>query len=294
MEMEMEISILMLFKEWLVEEGKAVKTIESYTTDVRLFQNYLLEKDVDSEVLLTRFLFVQYREHLLTQNLSVTTINKKVNSLKVFNDWLLEKGYVDALYIKLKKDKVKVATGSEAEVSVLTEQQVQQFLFHLEKESERNKLIGYLLLYTGVRVSELVSIKRADIDPIGAVMMVRGKGGKLREVPLRQDLLEHLRVYQKGERAEHKHNDSQFLLLSQRTAKMHRDAVRRWLENTGKLIGFHIHPHMLRHTFCTVLLRKGVELTTVSKLAGHANVNMTAKYYIQTSQQEKKKAVELL
>lgn len=83
----MEVSILTLFKEWLVEEGKAVKTIESYTTDVRLFQKYLLEKDVDPEVLLTRFLFVQYREHLLTQNLSVTTINKKVNSLKVFNDW---------------------------------------------------------------------------------------------------------------------------------------------------------------------------------------------------------------
>lgn len=61
------MSILMLFKEWLVEEGKAVKTIESYTTDVWLFQNYLLEKDVDPEVLLTRFLFVQYREHLLKQ-----------------------------------------------------------------------------------------------------------------------------------------------------------------------------------------------------------------------------------
>lgn len=118
------------------------------------------------------------------------------------------------MYIKLKKDKVKVATGSEAEVSVLTEQQVEQFLFHLEKESERNKLIGYLLLYTEVRVSELVSIKRADIDPIGVELTVRGKGGKLREVPLRQGLLEYRQVYQKGELADHKHHESQFLLLS--------------------------------------------------------------------------------
>ncbi|MEK4712050.1 tyrosine-type recombinase/integrase [Sporosarcina sp. FSL K6-5500] len=286
-------TILAQFTEWLVEEGKAAKTIESYTTDVRLFQKYLTDKDVDLETLLTRFLFVQYKEHLQVLELSVATINKKVNSLKVYNDWLFGKGFVEAVYIKLKKDKVTVASGSEDEVSVLTEQQVQQFLFHLEKESQRNRLIGYLLLYTGVRVSELVGIKRADIDQIGAVLTVTGKG-KLREVPLRQDVLEHLQTYQKGERANHKHNDSPSLLLSQRAPKMHRDSVRRWLEAVGKQLGFHMHPHMLRHTFCTALLRKGVELTTVSKLAGHANVNMTAKYYIQTSKEEKQLAVELL
>lgn len=99
-----------------------------------------------------------------------------MNSLKVYNDCLFDKGYVEAVYIKLKKDKVMVANGSEDEVSVLTEQQVQQFLFHLEKESERNRLMGYLLLYTGVRVSELVGIKRADIDPVEAVLTVTGKG----------------------------------------------------------------------------------------------------------------------
>lgn len=193
----MTITILEQFTEWLVEDGKATATIESYTTDVRLFQKYLTDKDVDPEALLTRFLFVQYKEHLLGQELSVATINKKVNSLKVYNDWLFDKGFVEAVYIKLKKDKVIVANGSEDEVSVLTEQQVQQFLFHLEKESQRNRLIGYLLLYTGVRVSELIGIKRADIDPIGAVLTVTGKG-KLREVPLRQDVLEHLQTYLKG------------------------------------------------------------------------------------------------
>lgn len=290
----MSITILAQFTEWLIEEGKAAKTIESYTTDVRLFQKYLTDKDVDLETLLTRFLFVQYKEHLQEKEMSVATINKKVNSLKVYNDWLFDKGFVEAVNIKLKKDKISMASGSEEEVSVLTDQQVQQFLFHLEKESQRNRLIGYLLLYTGVRVSELVGIKRADIDPNGAVLMVKGKGGKLREVPLRQDVLEHLQTYQKGERANHKYRDSPALLLSQRAAKMHRDSVRRWLEAVGKQLGFHMHPHMLRHTFCTVLLRKGVELTTVSKLAGHANVNMTAKYYIQTSKAEKQLAVELL
>ena len=75
---------------------------------------------------------------------------------------------------------------------------------------------------------------------------------------------------------------------------MHRDAVRDWLANVSEDIGFKLHPHLFRHTFATRLLRKGVDLTTVSKLTGHSTVNMTAKFYIQTTRQEKQDAVEIL
>ncbi len=182
----------------------------------------------------------------------------RLESRKLYNDWLYRNRLVDDIFISIKKDKVRIAYGSEAEVSVLTVQQVQQFLFHLENESELNRLMGYLLLYTGARVSELVGIQRSHVDPVAAVLVVKGKG-KLREVPLRQDVLKHLQGYGKGERATNKHRDSPHLLLSQRSAHLHRDSVRSWLESVGKQLGFHIHPHMLRNTFCTALLRKGVE-----------------------------------
>lgn len=83
-------------------------------------------------------------------------------------------------------------------------------------------------------------------------------------------------------------------MISQRAEKMHRDAVRNWLANVSLELGFKLHPHLFRHTFCTRLLKKGVDLTTVSKLAGHSNVNMTAKFYIQTTKQEKMDAVNKL
>lgn len=285
--------ILASFRQWLMEEGKAAATIQSYLNDVHKFNAYLGEKDCDPEVLLSRFYFTSYMKHLESEGMAISTRNKKINSLKVYNDWLFKNRLVDDIFISIKKDKVKIAHGSEAEVSVLNDQQVEQFLFYLEKKTQRNKLIAYLLLYTGIRVSELVNIKISDVDQLTSHLTVRGKG-KIREIPLRKDVHEIMKNYLKEERSHSKFADSPYLLLSQRSEKMHRDAVRRWLDETGIHLSFHIHPHMLRHTFCTCLIRSGVEISTVSKLAGHAGINMTVKYYINTSKEEKQNAVDLL
>lgn len=282
------------FRTWLEEDGRATSTVCSYVSDVSKFNQYLMEKNVDLAVPLSRFYFTSYMKYLEAEGMAISTRNKKVNSLKVYNDWLFRNRMVDEIFISIKKDKVKVAHGSEAEVSVLNDQQVEQFLFYLEKETQRNKLIGYLLLYTGIRVSELVHIKLTDVDQLTSHLTVRGKGGKVREIPLRKDVQEVMKQYIKGERMQSKFADSSYLLLSQRAEKIHRDAVRRWLDQVGSALGFHIHPHMLRHTFCTRLIRNGAEISTVSKLAGHAGINMTVKYYINTSKEEKQSAVDLL
>lgn len=288
------ITIIDRFKEWLYQEGKATATIASYASDVKKYFEYVQTKDNDPEVLLTRFLFNSYMKQLERNKAAINTINKIVISLKVFNEFLLALGLVESVFISVKKDSIRIAAGSEGEVTVLDDQQVEQFLFHLEKETERNKLIGYLLLYTGIRVSELVQIQLTDVELLTGHLTVKGKGGKLREVPLRKDVQEALQVYLKGDRASSKHKESSTLLLSQRAETMHRDAVRRWLASVGKQLGFHLHPHLLRHTFATRLLRANVPITTVSKLCGHASVNMTMKYYIHISKEEKQQAVDKL
>lgn len=284
------------FQKWLFAEGKADKTIASYVCDVQGFQCYLEEKLSDA-ILLSRFSFVRYKEHLTKEGYAVSTINKKVNSLKVYNDFLRTTGEVSELFIQLKRDRIKIAAGSEGNVEALSDEQVEQLLFYVENRKKvctRNKLIVYLLLYTGVRVSELVSIKIADIDFLTSQLTVVGKGGKQREIGLRQDVLRLAREYMKEERTSSNFSFSDYLLVSQRSEKMHRDAVRNWLAKISRDIGIKLHPHLFRHTFCTRLIRKGVELTTVSKLAGHSTVNMTAKFYIQTTREEKQEAVDRL
>lgn len=284
------------FRQWLFTEGKADKTIESYVNDVKGFQSYLQEK-LDDVPVLSRFSFVRYKEYLIKEGYAVSTINKKINSLKIYNDFLKTKGVISESFIQLKRDRIKIAAGSEDDVEALSEEQVEQLLFYVEnrsKVSARNKLIVYLLLYTGVRVSELVGIKIADVDFLTSQLTVIGKGGKRREIGLRQDVLQLVKDYMKEERSESNYSHSGYLLVSQRAEKMHRDAVRNWLAKISKELGFKLYPHLFRHTFCTRLLKKGVDLTTVSKLAGHSTVSMTAKFYIQTTKQEKMDAVNLL
>lgn len=285
------------FQQWLTEEGRAPKTIESYVGDVRRFQQYLLEKAADESQLFSRFSFVRYKQHLLERNFAIATINKKINSLKVYNDFLQKKELIDEGYIQLKRDRVQIAVGSEHVVTALSEEEVERLLFFLEnhkKVSTRNKLIAYLLLYCGLRVSELVNIKLVDMDLMIAYLRVSGKGGKIREISLRQDVMQLIKQYQQGERMQSHIRESEYLLVSQRAEKMHRDAVRDWLAIISEDVGIKLHPHLFRHSFCTRLLKRGVDLITVSRLAGHATVNMTAKLYIQTSRQDKIDAVSLL
>lgn len=125
-------------------------------------------------------------------------------------------------------------------------------------------------------------------------MTVIGKGGKRRGIGLRQDVLQLVKNYIKEERSESDFRHSDYLLVSQRAERIHRDAMRDWLAKISNELGFKLHPHLLRYTFCTRLLKKDVDHTTVSKLAGHSTVSMTAKFYIQTTKQEKMDAVNLL
>jgi integrase/recombinase XerD len=118
------------FKQWLFTEGKAAKTIESYVNDVKGFQLYLQEKLNDVPVL-SRFSFVRYKEHLMKEGYAVSTINKKINSLKVYNDFLRTKGIVSESFIQLKRDRIKIAAGSEDSVDVLSEEQVEKLLFYV-------------------------------------------------------------------------------------------------------------------------------------------------------------------
>jgi site-specific recombinase XerD len=137
-------------------------------------------------------------------------------------------------------------------------------------------------------------VKQADVDRLGATIRIIGKGGTYREVPLRPGVVDLIQQYVTQERNGQPFAASDYLLISQRAPKLHRDAVRRLVGAIGQQLGMTLYPHKFRHTFATRLLEKGVALTTVSKLCGHSRVDTSARYYVSTSRQQKKDAVTLL
>lgn len=260
----------------LEEDGKSAKTIESYIGDTAAFVAFLEGKGVEFNGEMKRFYVTSYRKYLIESQYELTTINKKVNSIQSFNKHLVEYGYSKENVVNIAKDKVKLAYGSERQVEVLTDRQVEQILFYIqneEKVSKRNRMIILILLYTGLRVSELCDIRIKNIDFLTAHLKVFGKGGKLREIPLKSEVVEAIKEYL-VERSINQFKDSEFLILGQRGA-IQRDAVNTMLEKLTVSSGIDVRlkPHTFRHTFCTRLVSKGVPLTTVSKLAGEKNDN---------------------
>jgi integrase/recombinase XerD len=229
--------IVVEFEEALSADGKAAKTLESYIGDIRAFLQWLETKGNIFTGSLKRFHITAYRNYLVQEDYEINTINKKINSLQSFNQFLMDKGHLTEQIVDLKKDKLKVAAGSEKEVEIFTDEEIEKLLFfiQLEEVSSRDRLIILLLLYTGVRVSELVSIKLKDVDVLAMNLTVAwGKGGKRREVPLKGEVIDAIKEYLEGERKENKFADSEFLILTNRSSKMDRDAVNRILKRMDK------------------------------------------------------------
>ncbi|WP_347877185.1 MULTISPECIES: tyrosine-type recombinase/integrase [Halanaerobium] len=284
------------FKQWLRLDGKSKKTIENYSLDIGQFLSWITERNINLGEI-SREHILNYKVEIMNSGLAVVTVNKKINSLRSFNDFLIEKEINLERVIKPGKDRIKIAGGSENNVDVYSNEELEKILSAVDEEEVtlRNKLIVYLLLYTGVRVSELVNIRIPDFDLLTGELKIIGKGNKYREIPLNQKLKKVLKSYLNKERKENKHaEDSQYLLLTERSPKMHRDTVNYVLRKIGKDLDFKLNPHKFRHTTFTLLLAKGVDITTISALAGHNSIETTNKYYLNTSKEEKAAAVSLL
>lgn len=286
------------FESYLRSEGKSENTIVNYITDIRSFQAYLAVISITKVEQIQRQHIVAYRQQLLSKNYRPATINKAVNSLHSFTDWLIGAGKIPSQLslVRPAQDRIKIASGSENNIEVLNDAEVKMLLNYLSitNISLRDKLIVHFLLYTGTRVGELCGTKISNLDLLTGQLKVIGKGMKYREIPLRPDLVSLIQDYLKNERSKSKFSGSPYLFVSQRAELLNRDAVNTILEKIGVATGLHLYPHKFRHTFCTRLIAAGVPITTVSKLAGHAGVDTTARFYISISREEKLQAVNLL
>ncbi|EPY2279073.1 site-specific integrase [Clostridium sporogenes] len=109
------------FKSNLIEDGKSTNTVQSYVGDITAFLKYLGKMGAEFEGVLKRFYITSYKNYLVDNSYEPATINKKVNSIGAFNNFIIGKGYMNENVIDLKKDRVKIATGSENQVEVYSD-----------------------------------------------------------------------------------------------------------------------------------------------------------------------------
>ena len=147
----------------------------------------------------------------------------------------------------------------------------------------RDRAIMETLYSTGIRVSELVALNMDDVDFMGEVVHVRGKGKKERIAPIGSSTLQVIQHYMeyRNKRAQNNVNfDSKILFVNKFGKQLSTRSVRRKMDKYLKMAGLDsaLSPHTLRHSFATHMLNNGTDLRSVQKLLGHQSLSTTQVY----------------
>ena len=253
------------------------KTIENYSLRVNRFIDYIWDVDVNE----IKMIHIQdFRTYLIKQGLSPKTVNYHAVWLRSFFKFMLRNDVET-----LSPEKIDLAKIPPRRVSYLSEDQVQNILaapWIFEKNPlkiARDKAILATLYGTGLRVTELITLKTKDIKLTENQFSVIWKGSKLRSVFLTQDAKEKLKKYilSRGD-------DSGYLFISLSGNSYWEPLSRNSIESLVKKyaeavwITEKVTPHTLRHSFATSLLRRGADIRSVQALLGHSSIQTTQIY----------------
>jgi integrase/recombinase XerC len=204
-----------------------------------------------------------------------------MSAIKMFYRFLVGEGVIKANPITL----VKTGKGVSLLPKFLYEQEIEALFSSIDTSDvlgRRNYALLELLYATGIRVSECCTLKLSDFDFDGGMLLVQGKGGKMRYVPLGEFVIHAMQDYLVV-RCELKLKsgvESDVVFLNHRgtalTDRGVRDILKRITIKTSENIK--LSPHMIRHTFATHLLNNGADLRSVQELLGHANLSSTQIY----------------
>lgn len=253
------------------------KTIENYTLRVNRFIEYIW--DVDASQI--KMIHIQdFRTYLIRQWLSQKTVNYHAVGLRSFFKFMLRNDIET-----LSPEKIDLAKIPPRRVSYLTESQIQDIL-NAPSVYEKNPLkvlrdeaILATLYGTGLRVTELITLKTSDVKLSENQFSVIGKGSKLRSVFLTQDAKEKIKKYIFS-----RADDSKYLFISlswnSYGEPISRNSVEWLVKRYAELAWIHekVTPHTLRHSFATSLLRRGADIRSVQALLGHSSIQTTQIY----------------
>lgn len=268
------------------------KTIKAYKIDLNQYNSFCLDisdpfskKAVDSYI---TELFKHYKSK---------SVKRKIASLKAFFHYLeytefLAQNPFDKLDVYFREAKLLPKTISfhsiQKFLSVLYAQKMQAVSTYQFKCCLRDIAVIELLFATGMRISELCSLKPSDIDLESNTVLIYGKGAKERILQLgNSEVISALATYQSTFKADI--SACGYFFVNKRKQKLSDQSVRFMINRYAALAGIeqHITPHMFRHSFATLLLEQDVDIRYIQKMLGHSSISTTEIYTHVSSAKQK-------
>ncbi len=292
------IEILKQFEEELYRQGKSRHTIRAYLGRVVDFLKWLEERYGETDLSAITILDVrEYQTYCIhVRKYAPAGIQQRLSAIRAYCDYLVAQDKM-AKNPANEVQPIRVVKQKTAP-DVLSTQELQKLRREVYKgENKRDIAIFDMLLYTGIRVDELIHMDLDDIEISerkGKLIVRSGKGNKYREVPLsveaRKAITDYLEVRPVTE--------STRLFMGERGPLKTTDAVWKILKKYARKVGLEqkVHPHLLRHQFATELVRRKkngplADLPTVAALLGHKSINTTM-VYTKPTLEEMAQAVE--
>lgn len=267
-----------------IERGLSYNTIVSYERDLNQYLAYLDNRGIHELSQIDRFVIMDFLTFLKEENKSSTTIIRMVSSLRKFHQFLRQERHTDTdpmQYIDTPKKRQSLPkTLSIEEVEKIIEAPDTTTVLGI-----RDRAILEVMYATGLRVTELITLKLSDLHLTIGLLKTLGKGDKERIVPLGDQAIDWINTYLEKSRPElaiknKSDATNDVLFLNYQGKPFSRQGIWKNLKIYVTEVGIEkdVTPHTLRHSFATHLLENGADLRIVQELLGHADISTTQIY----------------
>ena len=257
-----------------IEKNYSGHTLTNYRIDLEDFGEFLKNQKINDIKSIDYFILRKFLSILTERNLNKRTLSRKISTLKSFFKFMMKEGEIKSnpaaslIYPKIDKNLPKFLT--EKDVNMVLSLPDAKTLMGL-----RDRAILEFLYSTGARVSEMVALKKDELDLITGIVKVKGKGRKERLLPLGEPAVIAIKKY-----FDMRTDKNPAFLINKRGGSLTDRGVRLIIDNYIKkaALSLKISPHTFRHSFATHLLEHGADLRSVQELLGHSSISTTQVY----------------
>lgn len=262
-----------------VEKGLSANTLAAYERDLKRLAEFAAKQDREVAALADDQLRA-FIDSLYAADLDGRSVARHLSSIRGFYTYLIRQQRIDAdptAHIGAPRQWKNLP-------KFLNLDEVDRLLEAPDKSKPlgaRDRAMMHLLYASGLRVSELIGVRRGDLNLEMGVIRVTGKGNKQRLVPTGREAVDAVEEYvEKHRPLILKKRHSEYLFVTARGGPMTRQAFWKLLHRYGLQIGISktLSPHVIRHSFATHLLERGADLRSVQMMLGHSDISTTQIY----------------